>query len=546
MEEKKPHRFYLKWPWNVVVYVLLAIVLRLFAIPVILLLMWWNKKQQPDGPEEGYCLQRTRNRLSRLVLALLALLFAGLMGFLFVGSLIWEQPMEAWDMEDFGIWIFSGVACLVCVALGGVIGYGAIRDAFFPEKSRLAQSIRAQLPYPDEAPPVRELFAMVDEDIRENGQWFDRVAVGKTWVLGDDVTAIDRIRAVFGRDEIVRRHSNGTTRVSRITELYIIDDRHQTQVTNLRNFRELEPLLDCLRLRAPEALFLPYEKYMDYQDKPEEEWQALERGYQRRRNQRGEEREEQRQQSAQNSDDFVFTGLDGQRTSRVNVALVNEQMRLLTEADDGSHLSLELLEPVPLERWGSLVRLEVGVTNAGLTLIAVLRQGDGSYLGYGLPADLNGAMNACRALLEKKQAPDLSGWQPLQAVQQAPEAQRPDTKLILRDAGGIERTYTSFSRRDVELAGEGIIDGRYQAVILAIGTSYIQLVAGDKEDGRVTVRTVDPQPGTSRFYERKCSDREARQMLLDFVAGRFAPSFKEWKDITKAVQARRKQAQSTR
>ena len=146
MEEKKPHRFYLKWPWNVVVYVLLAIVLRLFAIPVILLLMWWNKKQQPDGPEEGYCLQRTRTRLSRLVLALLALLFAGLMGFLFVGSLIWEQPMEAWDMEDFGIWIFSGVACLVCVALGGVIGYGAIRDAFFPEKSRLAQSIRAQLP----------------------------------------------------------------------------------------------------------------------------------------------------------------------------------------------------------------------------------------------------------------------------------------------------------------------------------------------------------------------------------------------------------------
>ena len=116
----------------------------------------------------------------------------------------------------------------------------------------------------------------------------------------------------------------------------------------------------------------------------------------------------------------------------------------------------------------------------------------------------------------------------------------------MRDAGGIERTYTSFSRRDVELAGEGIIDGRYQAVILAIGTSYIQLVAGDKEDGRVTVRTVDPQPGTSRFYERKCSDREARQMLLDFVAGRFAPSFKEWKDITKAVQARRKQAQSTR
>ena len=35
---------------------------------------------------------------------------------------------------------------------------------------RLAKSIRSQLPYPDEAPPVEELFAMVDRDIQANGQ----------------------------------------------------------------------------------------------------------------------------------------------------------------------------------------------------------------------------------------------------------------------------------------------------------------------------------------------------------------------------------------
>ena len=55
MESKKgsKKRFYLKWPWNVVVYIVLAVVLRIFSIPLILLIMWWNKKQQPDGPEEG-------------------------------------------------------------------------------------------------------------------------------------------------------------------------------------------------------------------------------------------------------------------------------------------------------------------------------------------------------------------------------------------------------------------------------------------------------------------------------------------------------------
>ena len=69
-EETSRKRFYLKWPWNVIVYILLAAVLRIFAIPLILLILWWNKKQQPDGPEEGYCLQRTRGRLTGLILGI--------------------------------------------------------------------------------------------------------------------------------------------------------------------------------------------------------------------------------------------------------------------------------------------------------------------------------------------------------------------------------------------------------------------------------------------------------------------------------------------
>ena len=66
-KETSKKRFYLKWPWNVIVYVLLVVVLRIFAIPLILLIMWWNRRQQPDGPEEGYCLQRTRGRLTGLI-----------------------------------------------------------------------------------------------------------------------------------------------------------------------------------------------------------------------------------------------------------------------------------------------------------------------------------------------------------------------------------------------------------------------------------------------------------------------------------------------
>lgn len=53
MESKgtPPKQFYLKWPWNVLIYLVLVVLLRMFSIPATLLIMWWNKKQQPDAPE---------------------------------------------------------------------------------------------------------------------------------------------------------------------------------------------------------------------------------------------------------------------------------------------------------------------------------------------------------------------------------------------------------------------------------------------------------------------------------------------------------------
>ena len=46
MEKKKSGGF-LRWPWNVVVYILLIVVLRLFAIPVILILIGVHGRTTP-------------------------------------------------------------------------------------------------------------------------------------------------------------------------------------------------------------------------------------------------------------------------------------------------------------------------------------------------------------------------------------------------------------------------------------------------------------------------------------------------------------------
>lgn len=213
---------------------------------------------------------------------------------------------------------------------------------------------------------------------------------------------------------------------------------------------------------------------------------------------------------------------------------VEEQLGLLTE--HGAHFGLDLLEPAELPGFGALTHMGAGLLEEGLVLTAVLRQEDGTYRGFGQPASAQEARAVFERLLAG-QLPDLSGWQPLRAVQQEPEPQRPQAKLTLRDAGGSTRSYTSFTRRDLELAGEGLSGGKYREVVVMAGARYIQLTAGDQTDGRVTVCASRPGPDDLELFETKCSDRQARQWLLDFGDGRFSCDFKDWKNITKQVQA---------
>lgn len=436
MDQGSKGGFHLKWPWNWVVcgvFVVAAgyFIGYLWSALLAALFLWWQKKRHPDEtPQGGYCLDRTRKRLARLLWSFLYLLLAAGCGVVFFMGL--GEDKAAWEIKDWAVEIVSGGGFLLFAGCCLYETYTDLRDAFFPAKSRLAKSIRSQLPYPDEAPPVEELFAMVDRDIEENGQWFDRVAIGREWVLGDDVSSIARIRGVFPRDEIVTHHTNGRRQSSRVIELYIVDDRRQVQTTGLRNPSELQMAVTCLRLRAPEAFFDDHSRISSFLDCTEEEWQARERDFRRRRDQRlaGEE-EQGRPQSA--------------------------------------------------------------------------------------PASSQG---------------------PRQTVQKNREAPRRTSRarLSLSDRTGAARDYDSFTRRDVELAGEGLASGKYPVVALFAGPRYLYLKAGDRSDGRVTVNASRPDPDKLRVFETKCTDRQAREWLLEMFEGLFDPDFSQWKDISKKLE----------
>ncbi len=349
-KETSKKRFYLKWPWNVIVYVLLVVALRIFAIPLILLIMWWNKKQQPDGPEEGYCLQRTRGRLIGLIPAALLAVGGGLAIWFF--AVAETMPYEVERLKEkisFGYYLIP-VAGTGAILVGLFLAYRSLRDALHPEKSALAQSIRDQLPYPEEAPPVKELFAMVDQDLKQNGQWCGKLGIGREWVLGDEASSIPRIRGVFSRVERHTRHAGKRTQVTYLYEIWIVDNRRQQQVTSLKSKREVEEAMDCLRRRVPAAVFGEYNS-REYNDliyaKEEEQQYAQERAYRNRAAQFEEQNRREQEQRAQNQ---VLTLPDGSVTSRITWDTIHQLLRQPDQT--GETAPFQLLPGVPFQGQG--------------------------------------------------------------------------------------------------------------------------------------------------------------------------------------------------
>lgn len=280
MEQKGPNKplpLLLQWPWVVAVYLLLAVLLRLWSIPFILAVGALRRKYSPHGAAEGYCLSRTRKQLRQLPLGLLLMFLAvcvGVYGFYGDEERLYMQALIA-------------LMALGLLAVGGYVCFAALRDSLFPAGSRLANSIRSQLPFPDEAPEVGELFAMVDEDLANDALWVGSVGIGKEWVLGDAASRIDRIRGIFTIDRIEHHHrANGGSTSTRILQLALVDDRWNPAVTDFKSPKDLQDAADCLAGRLPEARRGGEGAYHDFLALNEEQREEFLRGFDARQSAR--------------------------------------------------------------------------------------------------------------------------------------------------------------------------------------------------------------------------------------------------------------------
>ena len=362
---------------------------------------------------EGYCLQRTRGRLTGLIWAILLAVGGGLAIWFF--AVAETVPYEAERLKEeisFGYYLIPAAGAGAILA-GLFLAYRSLRDALVPEKSALARSIRAQLPYPEEAPPVKELFAMVDQDLRQNGRWCGRLGIGKEWVLGDEASSIPRIRGVFSRVERHTRRAGKRTQVTYLYEIWIVDDRRQRQVTSLRSKQEVEEAMDCLRRRVPAAIFGEYNS-REYNDliytKEEEQQYAQERAYRQRAAQFEEQKRREQEQRAQNQ---VLTLPDGSVTSRITAETLREL--LLRPGKTGEESPFQLVPGVPIQgEQGSFSRLAClpgGFQEPVRVLMEVYSGSPGVPGQYAWTRDLSAgeAETVLRNWL-RGEVPSLEGW----------------------------------------------------------------------------------------------------------------------------------------
>lgn len=538
MQEKK--NGLLRWPWNVVVYLALIAVFRLFAIPVILILMAVQRKNDPHGAKEGFCLSRARKKLIWMLWGFLWLAVAAGLFYMFYTGL--RQDWTYWESSDYVTLAVSGGGGTLFLLLGLYMGHTGARDAFFPEKSALADSIRSQLPYPGEAPPVGELFAMVDDDLEANGQWFGEVGIGQEWVLGELANRIDRIRAIFTVDEIKTRRSGGHTSTQRILQLVLVDDRWQKHITDFKQPDELRAAADCLAFRVPEARRGKNGQWESFWTTDESEREEFERDFRHRQNRRASEAA-QRELLSEGPQDMILKRRDGEVTSRVTVSLVEE---ILERCLAGEESGFELTPTRPVESGRQAFRsldCSVQAKDGGdpqvLLLLEPVPSSEGEPMALALASDARRAKEILRGWL-RREVPSLTDWD-LRRVYAAPQSARPQARresqarLSLVYASGAAENHTTFTEEDVRVAAEGIVDGSYQLVDLthASGYMWIRVTAGDKMDGRCTVEATKPEGEKLGFYMTKMPPKEAAAWLTGYPCGRFLPGGRDWKRVKK-------------
>ena len=246
---------------------------------------------------------------------------------------------------------------------------------------------------------------------------------------------------------------------------------------------------------------------------------------------------------------YILTDISGNRTSNVTAEVIRAEIgKLRAEGRDSFHL--QLLTPQDIPEWGALKQISCMV-QPSLTLLAFFQTPEGGWKLCTRTTNPEAAADWFRQLLED--SPGFSGWddrwETLEEVpggaQEAGDSENQEFRArVLRDQSGVysvwhrrlvivgkawRNEHKFFTARDVELAAQGVFEGKYQYATLEWGPSSFDLLPGLEEQLQVIWRTNIWEDKACRFFRKEGTVTQVKFWLIQYLNEGYVDEY--WEEI---------------
>ncbi len=289
---------------------------------------------------------------------------------------------------------------------------------------------------------------------------------------------------------------------------------------------------------------------------------------------------------------FILTDTSGNRTSNVTVEVLQKQMESLMGSDKGGVFRLQILPPFAVQEIGNISQIFC-MYHELFELTVFLDESEGGYESYRKSAEFDEAKDWFEKLLTG--SADLSGWKKIEngyddeeesseeedieweesstcpgemedGLEDTEEAgagkSEADTRQteehiksfwqqLQREQKGQMRNWRQllvifgeswhdehnfFSVRDVELAIDGIHEGKYTKVFLEWGTQAFDFFPGVQNDLMVIWCTNNMGKGNSRFLAKEGTVAQVKFWLVKYLNSGVFEEINSWTDITDQIE----------
>ncbi|MCI8854405.1 MAG: hypothetical protein HFI32_13090 [Lachnospiraceae bacterium] len=277
---------------------------------------------------------------------------------------------------------------------------------------------------------------------------------------------------------------------------------------------------------------------------------------------------------------FILTDTCGNRSSNVTVEALQKQLESLMESTEGGVFNLQILPPFAVQDIGNVSQIFC-MYHETFGLTAFLDESEGGYESYHKSAGFDEAKGWLEELLTG--SADLSGWNKVENTLLWEEYDEEDESCEKEESGWEESgicpgetdapqmeenlksfwhqlqreqkgqmrgwrqflvifgeswhdEHQFFSARDVELAIEGIYEGKYKKVFLEWGMQALDFFPGVQNDLMVIWCTNNTGKGDIRFLAKEGTVTQVKFWLALFLEEGSFQEMSGWTDITVQIE----------